>query len=153
MTAGTLDEKEREFHQAYYLAQIQRQANHETNRLAVSSFIIAGSLVGIGFIVGKDPVPVPTLSFILGAIIAVNALAVLYIRRSRYWVKIHQERAGWALEALSPALAAKQKQQKYESKQGSAFFKLLRSELVQIGFHLTIVASLLAVIAYMFWPW
>lgn len=135
------DEKELDFYQAYYLVQVQRRANHETNRLAVSNFILAGSLVGIGLVAGKDPGPEQVLWPILIGICLVNVLAVLYIRRSRSWVKVHQERAGWALTVLSPTLKEKQTRQKANSDRGSRRFELGRSELLQIGFHASLVAA------------
>jgi hypothetical protein len=171
-----MNDNEREFYQHYYLMQNQRQGQHETKSLTVSNFVLAGSLVGLGLIIGEEKIQPLHLLSILALIAIVNLMAWIYIKRSRYWVRVHQERATWALARLSPNLLKMQAALDAESPkklmknnfhalglesdtrtlkelikatQGRVgFFHLTRPEHIQGGFHLAIVVILLATILW-----
>lgn len=154
MCTGRIKNKERDFYQAYYLLQSQRQSQHETNRLTVSNFILAGSLVALGLAFSSKYVSSFQLTVLLVAVVAVNLLAMLYAARSRTWVKVHQARANHALEALSEDLYNMQKgidPKKLMSERSgdSWWFNWTRSDRVQTGFHVVLI---LAVGFAAFWP-
>lgn len=138
--------EERDFYQAYYLVQIQRQSQHETNRLMVSNFIIAGSLAAIGLAVNSKTVSNFQLITLVSAVVVLNLLAALYAYRSRIWVKVHQARANHALKFLSKDLYKMQKginPQKLgiEPSGGSRLFNWTRGERVQSYFHFVIILA------------
>lgn len=104
MTQGPLDPHDAETYRAYYLLQYERIAQHEGQRLQVSNFVVAGSVVGLG-VVATDPSHLSTAAFFVPiAIVLVNALAIVYAWNSRKWVKFHQSRARAVLYRLSPSL-------------------------------------------------
>lgn len=146
-----LIDKERDFYQSYYLLQSQRQHQHETNRLTVSNFILAGSLAALGFTAGKEGLPGSVVVIVLVAVVLVNLLAVVYARQSRYWVKVHQARAGEVLQRLSPDLVAIEAKigassrtdiMKLPSGHGSFLFNAFRSERVQSEIHLILILGI-----------
>lgn len=146
--------EERDFYQAYYLLQSQRQSQHETNRLTVSNFILAGSLVALGLAINSKYASGVQLMSLVISVVAVNLLAILYARRSRIWVKVHQTRANYALKALSMDLHNMQagidleKLKKVRSGK-SSLFNLTRSEFVQIYFHVVVILAVVGAILTM----
>lgn len=148
----SVSDKQFDFYQAYYLLQVQRQNQHETNRLIVSNFVLAGSLAAVGFIAGGDKVlPDPVLLIILSFVGVLNFLAALYAQQSRYWVKVHQERAGRVLRRISPAVAAMQAEvgridrrvmMKRKSGNGDFWLDITRSQRLQVGIHLVLVLGI-----------
>lgn len=149
----SVTDKQFDFYQAYYLLQVQRQNQHETNRLVVSNFVLVGSLAAVGFIAGGEKdLPAHVLIIILVFVGAVNILAALYAKQSRYWVKLHQERARRVLRRISPAIAAMQAEvskidrkvlSKRKSGNGKVWFDAFRSERLQVAIHLVLVAGII----------
>jgi hypothetical protein len=156
MATSGMNHNEREFYQHYYLMQNQRQGQHEIKSLTVSNFVLAGSLVGLGLMIGEEKLQPLHLFSILALIAVVNVLAWLYIKRSRYWVRVHQERATWALKLLSPELHAMQQRMDDRSPKdlmkaprgGARYFHLTRPEYIQASFHLVIVVILLVTVLW-----
>jgi hypothetical protein len=105
-----MDVDEMERYWAYYELQYERVGAHESNRLQVSNFVLAGSVVALGLLAQSGTKSTPWVALVVSvAVILVNALAILFSGNSRNWVKIHQERAAEALKAVSPSLRSLQK--------------------------------------------
>ena len=94
---------------AYYLLQYERVEHHETHRLEVSNYVIAASIVGLGFLGSSGDRSGAAWASVPVVIALINLLAILYAMRSRYWVDRHLRRAHMALRELSPRLVDLQK--------------------------------------------
>lgn len=96
----------------YYTAQYERVAQHETHRLALSNYVIAGSVTALAFLASPwmarsdHPEPAAMVQVTLSVSLAlINGLAIRYAFRARYWTRIHLGRVDAALKQLSPRLS------------------------------------------------
>ncbi|WP_299169003.1 hypothetical protein [uncultured Arthrobacter sp.] len=152
-----LPDKDRDFYQAYYLLQAQRQAQHETNRLAVSGFVLAASPAAVGLLAGTEEPTNALVSIVLVSVVVLNILAALYAQQSRYWVKVHQKRARWVLEKLAPELVGLHEAIRLEGRKkilaaksgdGSFISDAVRSERLLITFHLVFIVGAAGFLAW-----
>ena len=102
---------------SYYLLQYERVGQEENQRLQFSSFVIAAPVVALGVLTTTSPNLSKTLLGVpLGAVFFANLIAIVHARRSRSWVKFHQQRARKVLDKISPTSADMEQN---ESKPGS----------------------------------
>jgi hypothetical protein len=137
---------EEEVLRAYYLLQYERVEHHETHRLEVSNYVIAASIVGLGFLGSSRSRPGVAWVSIPVVIALINLLAILYAMRSWYWVDRHLGRAHMALQELSPQLVELQNATDEKFNQKRHEFLWYRSHLIQSAIHLlvAVVAIFLA---------
>jgi hypothetical protein len=106
----------RETLRMYYTVQYARATQHETLRIQVSNYVVGSSVVALGFVATiGDAGRLVRLAVAL-ALVAINGLAILYVRRSRYWANLHLARVRATLQELSPELFALQ--QKTDAREG-----------------------------------
>jgi hypothetical protein len=120
--------------------QYERVEHHETHRLEVSNYVIAASIVGLGFFGSSGGRTGAAWATVPVVIALINLLAILYAMRSRYWVDRHLGRAHMALRELSPLLVDLQKGTDREFTQGRRHFFWYRSHLIQSAIHLLVAA-------------
>lgn len=129
----------------YYRLQYERVEHHETHRLEVSNYVIAASIVGLGFLGSSRGRPAAWAGIPV-AIALINLLAILYAMRSRYWVDRHLNRAHKARKELSQRLEGLQEKADDEFRKGDKFHKgrreffWYRSHLIQSAIHLLVAA-------------
>ena len=127
-------------YRVYWQVQYDRVAQHENGRYQVSAYVLAGSLVALGFITQSSAQGWVRLIATAG-VAMVNVLAVVFIAGERRWIKVHQARAAAALQKLAPELVALQ-----DEVTGAAGFAgesasrnaLLRSSNVLAAMHLVV---------------
>ncbi|MDH0063388.1 hypothetical protein [Leclercia adecarboxylata] len=86
--------------------QYERMAHHENQRFLFSSLVmtVTTTLLTILFAVdAKLTFKITTLASVL--LIIINIFAILFIIKSRYWIKLHQGRARHIIEGYNPRLA------------------------------------------------
>lgn len=96
-----------ETYKLYWQVQYDRVAQHENGRYQVSAYVLAGSLVALGFITQLSAGGW-LLWIATSGVALVNMLAMVFIAGELRWVKVHQARAAAVLEALAPDLVALQ---------------------------------------------
>ncbi len=139
------------YYWSYYELQYVRVAAHESYRLQVSSFVLAGSVAALGLLAAKDKPEFEVLLAAAAGIVAVNAFAIAFSTNSRKWVKVHQARASDALQALSRPLKSLQNaaNRRYGIRENSddrhAFF---RSSVLLSSIHAA-VATVAALLVYL----
>ncbi|NHV09035.1 hypothetical protein G9X43_04055 [Cronobacter turicensis] len=86
--------------------QYERIAQHENQRLTFSTLVMAltTALLPILFIVENKP-GAAVIIYVCELLIIINAVAIVFISKSREWVKLHQERARYILNKYNPDLA------------------------------------------------
>jgi hypothetical protein len=138
-----------ETYRMYYQLQYERVAAHESGRLQVSNFVLAGSLVGIGLASGVEDVGGMVVAAAMTLVVALNGFAVAAAINHTKWVKIHQARAAFPLRALSADIGLMQ------SNVNRAFDvpthsderdSIIRSERLLIAMHVSV--SLIAVVSF-----
>ena len=87
-----------------YKLQYERIAQHENQRLAFSSLVVAITTGALAFISAETkPISNPIQFFLLTSLLVlINVTAVQFISKSRSWVKHHQTRARAILIKFSP---------------------------------------------------
>jgi len=81
----------------YWALQWERNAQLEEQRLGVSNFVIAGSVVGLGIFAVGDASPI--VAWILALAVALsNVFALVHSLRSESWARLHKARARQLLE-------------------------------------------------------
>jgi len=132
---------------SYYRLQYERVEQHETHRLQVSNYVIAASIVGLGFLGSSRGRSGAAWAGFAVVIALINLLAILYTMRSRYWVDRHLNRAHMALHQLSQRLWDLQEveDREFDEKRhvGPRLQRLYRSHLIQSAIHL-----LVAIVAF-----
>ena len=85
------EESTRAFIADYYKLQWERIVHHEDQRIRFSSMIAAASVAGIGIIV-KFTSETNLGNLIVACVVlsAANILAIIFCRKSRRWIKYHQ---------------------------------------------------------------
>jgi len=137
------DSNEWDLYIDYWRLQHERVAAHEGSRYQVAAFVLAGSLVALGFVT-DDSAAGSAQKLGGAAIAAINLLAVLFISGERRWIKIHQNRSDAVLRSLSPNLIKAQEDvnRRWKVKtRGDLRHSLLRSSLILSYMH-----ALLAVV-------
>jgi hypothetical protein len=77
----------------YWQVQLERNAQLEEQRLSVSIFVVAGSVVAIGIFASQTVSTRSTMWLVASAIVRVNVFALIYSIRSEQWARFHKERA------------------------------------------------------------
>lgn len=90
-----------------YELQYERIAQHENQRLAFSSLVIAITTGALAFISSESKPLSSSFQFLLliSLLLAINITAIVLISKSRYWIKLHQERAKQILIKFSPDIS------------------------------------------------
>jgi hypothetical protein len=147
---GPWPSNEKEVLRAYYLLQHERVEHHETHRLEVSNYVIAASIVGLGFL-GSSRGRLGAAWAGFSVVIAlINLLAILYAMRSRYWVDRHLNRAHAVLRELSQRLWDLQEDEdrRFDDERhvGPIRRSWYRSHLIQSAIHLLVAAVAISLI-------
>jgi hypothetical protein len=98
----------RETLRMYYTVQYARATQHETLRIQVSNYVVGSSVVAMGLVATIGDAGRFVRLAVALALVAINGLAILYVRRSRYWANLHLARVRATLRELSPELFALQ---------------------------------------------
>jgi len=90
-----------------YLLQYERIAQHENQRLAFSSLVIAVTTGALAWVTA-DKVVSNTFQMLVLVVLLVliNYMAMLFVDKSRFWIKHHQARARKLLALGPPELIA-----------------------------------------------
>lgn len=92
----------------YYKLQYERIAQHEGRRMQFSNLSIVTSSAIITIGIRLDCGEAFGISILVSILlVAINVSAILFIGKSREWVKFHQRRAGKILEEYNPDLLHK----------------------------------------------
>ena len=102
----------------YWLAQWQRNAELEDQRLQVSNFVIAASVVGLGLLAASETAGDLALRTVGAAVALSNVMAIVYSGRSAQWARVHKQRARLLLEREWPYFDTLQ-ERAYEVKGGT----------------------------------
>jgi len=90
-----------------YKLQFERIAQHENQRLAFSSLVVAITTGALAWAASEKSVPSAYQTIVLMALlILINYMAILFVDKSRFWIKHHQERAKKLLALGSPDVIA-----------------------------------------------
>lgn len=85
-----------------YKLQYERIAQHENQRLAFSSLVIAITTGALAWIAAEKIIPnVFQMLVLVVLLVLINYMAILFVDKSRFWIKHHQRRAENLL-ALGP---------------------------------------------------
>jgi hypothetical protein len=98
------DSQDEETLRMYWTAQWERNGQLEEQRLQVSNFVIASSMIGLGLFVSSGALK---LTVALTACLAIglsNVMAIVYSWRSAQWARVHKKRARLLLEDKWPYL-------------------------------------------------
>ncbi len=134
---------------AYWESQWRRNAELEDQRLQVTNFVVAASVVAIGAAAVSPPTERWLLIVVGLAVAGANVMALAYSRRSAQWARVHKQRARLVLKENWPYLFDLQ-ERAYHVKLGkgrdsplpNAGHSPFRREMIQRGIH-----ALLAVLA------
>lgn len=89
----------------YYKLQWERIAYHEDQRMRFSAMVAAGSIAGIGLIARFSKEMDNEATAVACTVVGVaNLLAIVFARKSRQWVRYHQEKAEQLSEELEPGI-------------------------------------------------
>jgi hypothetical protein len=104
MAGESDDETDFEMRRIYWQAQWDRIGRLETNRLQVSNFVVAASIVALGLNVGAKDLPTAAFRLIAAAVAACNALVIWYCDRTERSIRMHQDRSNLLLSENWPYL-------------------------------------------------
>ncbi|GEK54517.1 hypothetical protein [Pseudoalteromonas espejiana] len=126
-----------------YKLQYERIAQHENQRLIFSNIVVVISTAILAlFIKSTEELSIISNIWLAMILVFLNAVASIYIKKSRSWIKFHQNRARKILKASNPEIM---KIYEDENKPDSDQDKERRPNL-QIIMHLVIVFLGLAII-------
>jgi hypothetical protein len=132
----------------YWRLQWDRNAQLEEQRLSVSNFVVAGSVVALG-IFAATPAATGLTAWLLAIAVAVsNVLAAIYSNRSEQWARLHKARASKLLTENWGYLAELQKRVEIERPRPHNSTSPARRQNLQLWIHivLALVAIGLAVV-------
>jgi UDP-N-acetylmuramyl pentapeptide phosphotransferase/UDP-N-acetylglucosamine-1-phosphate transferase len=85
-----------------YKLQYERIAQHENQRLAFSSLVVAMTTGALAWVAAEKALPDAFQILVLVVLLVlINYMAILFVDKSRFWIKHHQHRAKNLL-ALGP---------------------------------------------------
>lgn len=82
----------------YWASQWERNSQLEDQRLSVSNFVVAGSVVALGIFAAGSTASTATAWILASAVAAANLVALGYSARSEQWARLHKARARWLVE-------------------------------------------------------
>lgn len=90
-----------------YKLQYERIAQHENQRLAFSSLVVAITTGALAWVAAEKTIPNAFQMLVLVVLlILINYMAILFVDKSRFWIKHHQKRAKNLLALGPPAVIA-----------------------------------------------
>lgn len=90
-----------------YKLQYERIAQHENQRLAFSSLVVAITTGALAWVAAEKALPNAfQMAVLIVLLILINYMAILFVDKSRFWIKHHQNRAKNILALGPPALVA-----------------------------------------------
>ena len=134
-----------------YKLQYERIAQHENQRLAFSSLVIAITTGVLAFISSESkPISSPfQFLLLISLLLTINITAIVFISKSRYWIKFHQERAKELLTKFSPEISDIIKSIEKTNSDKDKF----RRPTLQKHIHLIIIAITLFYALNYSWPY
>lgn len=131
-----------------YKLQYERIAQHENQRLAFSSLVIAITTAAVAFS-AETELHTKILPFLFMAILLIwiNFTAAIFVSKSRDWIKHHQARAAQILEDHLPEVKltiAKIKKPDSDKDPG-------RRPNLQINLHIAILAIVIVYVLFSAW--
>ena len=134
----------------YWESQWRRNAEFEQQRLQVSNFVIAASVIALGLMARTSTKPSTWVIVVVGAAVALsNVMGILYSWRSSQWARLHKARAKAVLVDNWDYLADLQAKVDVKAPRPHGKDNLLRREMLQRYIHgiLSLAAILLAIYA------
>lgn len=124
----------------YWQVQLERNAQLEDQRLGVSNFVVAGSVVALG-IFSVNEIPSLTATVLGAAVVLANLLAAVFSQRSEKWARLHKARAKRLLQENWPYLADLQVKAETDEPRPHGAQSVWRRQGLQRAIHWVLMAA------------